>query len=254
MGQSDPREGATDEDARDPGRPEAGAGAGARSRAGGRRHPAARARPEARRGEAMTRAILACLVAAAVVAGAAAAAPRAPSVLQHDVDALGAAGAPRAILLVRDGDTTTRLTAGVGEIATKTPMNAADRYRIASLTKTYVAAVVLQLAGEGKLRLTDTVERWLPGLVPNGDRITIRELLTHTSGLADHEKDPVVLAPYLKGNLAYYWSPRRLVEIAVSRTPHFPPGETKVASYSSTNYVLAGLIVRRVTGHSIGDE
>jgi D-alanyl-D-alanine carboxypeptidase len=174
--------------------------------------------------------------------------------LQQDVDALVAAGAPGVILLVRNGNKTTRLTGGVAEIATSTPMKAADRYRIASLTKTYVATVVLQLVGEGKLRLNDTVEHWLPGLVPNGGKITIRELLNHTSGLADHERDPDVLAPYESGNLAYYWPPIRLVEIAVSRTPHFPPGETKVASYSSTNYVLAGLIVQRATGNDIGTE
>jgi D-alanyl-D-alanine carboxypeptidase len=202
----------------------------------------------------MTRAILASLVAAAVVVGVAAAAPTPPSSLQQDVDALVAAGAPGVIMLVRDGNKTTRLTGGVAEIATNTPMTAADRYRIASLTKTYVATVVLQLVGEGKLRLNDTVERWLPGLVPNGGKITIRQLLNHTSGLADHERDPEVLAPYQSGNLGYYWSPIRLVKIAVSRATHFPPGETKVASYSSTNYVIAGLIVHRATGYKIETE
>ena len=198
----------------------------------------------------MTRAILAAVVAAAVAVGAAGAVTT-PSALQQDVDALVAAGAPGVILLVRDGNKTTRLTAGVAEIATSTPMQAADQYRIASLTKTYVATVVLQLVAEGKLRLSDTVERWLPGLVPNGRKITIRQLLNHTSGLADHERDPDVLAPYLKGDLGYYWSPTRLVEIAASRPVRFPPGATKVASYSSTNYVIAGLIVERATGNKI---
>lgn len=59
-------------------------------------------------------------------------------------------------------------------------------FRIASVTKTFVATVVLQLIGEGKLSLGDTVERWLPGLVPNGERITVRQLLNRTSGLFDH--------------------------------------------------------------------
>jgi D-alanyl-D-alanine carboxypeptidase len=201
----------------------------------------------------MRRAILAAIVAAAVAVGAAGAATT-PSALQQDVDALVAAGAPGVILLVRDGNKTTRLTAGVAEIATSTPMQATDRYRIASLTKTYVATVVLQLVAEGKLRLNDTVERWLPRLVPNGRKITIRQLLNHTSGLADHERDPDVLAPYLKGDLGYYWSPTRLVEIAASRPRRFPPGATKVASYSSTNYVIVGLIVERATGNKIETE
>jgi D-alanyl-D-alanine carboxypeptidase len=196
-------------------------------------------------------AILACLTAGAVAGGAATANP---ANLQQDVDALVAAGAPGVILLVRNGDQTTRLTGGVGEVATNTPMQAADRYRIASLTKTYVATVVLQLVGEGKLHLSDTVAHWLPGVVPNGGKITLRQLLGHTSGLQDHELDPVVLEPYLGGDLAYYWSPIRLVKVAVSHEPRFAPGATKVASYSSTNYVLAGLIVQRATGNSIGTE
>jgi D-alanyl-D-alanine carboxypeptidase len=201
----------------------------------------------------MTRTLLACMAVSALVTGAASAQPQA-SVLQQDVDALVAAGAPGVVLVVRDGARTTRLAGGVAEIATSTPMVPADRYRIASLTKTYVAAVVLQLAGEGKLRLNDTVERWLPGVVPNGAKITVRQLLNHTSGLQDHEKDPVVLAPYLAGDLGYYWAPRRLVGIATSHPPRFPPGETKVASYSSTNYLIAALIVRRATGNDIGTE
>ena len=68
-------------------------------------------------------------------------------------------------------------------------------------------------------------------------------LLIHTSGLYDHVRDPEVLAPYLAGNLSYYWSPLRLVKLAVSRPPLFAPGDTKVSSYSSTNYVVLGLIV-----------
>jgi D-alanyl-D-alanine carboxypeptidase len=201
----------------------------------------------------MTRAVLACLAVAAVAATGASAKHQ-PSPLQQGVDALVAAGAPGVVLVVRDGGKTTRLTGGLGEIATSTPMRAADHYRIASLTKSYVAAVVLQLVGEGTLRLRDTVEHWLPGLVPNGDKITIRQLLNHTSGLQDHERDPVVLAPYFAGDFGYYWPPRSLVEIAVSHAPRFPPGETQVASYSSTNYVIAGLIVESATGNDIGTE
>ena len=60
------------------------------------------------------------------------------------------------------------------------------RFRAGSITKTFVATVVLQLVDEGRLRLDDTVERWLPGVVPDGDRITVRQLLNHTSGLYDY--------------------------------------------------------------------
>jgi D-alanyl-D-alanine carboxypeptidase len=195
--------------------------------------------------------VFACI--AAPGAAASAAGPAATS-LQQDIDALVAAGAPGAILLVRNGSNETRLTGGVAELATQRAITQADHYRIASLTKTYVATVVLQLVGEGKLRLGDAVERWLPGVVPNGDKITMRMLLNHTSGLYDHERDPEVLAPYLSGDLGYYWSPIRLVKLATSRPPLFAPGATKLSVYSSTNYVVLGLVVSAVTGRSIGAE
>jgi len=203
-------------------------------------------------------ALVACVAVAGLTSASAVAKPsagsRLASSLQQDVDALVAAGAPGAILLVRDGKKTTRFTAGVADLATMEPMRPADHYRIASLTKSYVAAVALQLVGEGKLRLSDTVARWLPGLVPNGENITLRMLLNHTSGLYDHERDPEILAPYLAGDLGYYWSPLRQVTIAVSRPPYFAPGAIEGSWYSSTNYVLAGLIVEKVTGRTIGAE
>ena len=174
--------------------------------------------------------------------------------LQGDVDALVAAGAPGAILLVRDGTNTSRFTSGVADLATSRPIRSADHYRIASLTKSYVSTVALQLVGEGKLRLSDTVEKWLPGVVPTGKRITVRMLLNHTSGLHDYEKDPAVLAPYLSGNLGYYWSPRKLVKIAVSRPAVFEPGTSDHSSYSSTNYAVTALIIEAATGRSLGAE
>jgi D-alanyl-D-alanine carboxypeptidase len=172
--------------------------------------------------------------------------------LQKDVDALVAAGAPGAILLVRDGNRTIRVTSGFGNVAQKTPMRPNDHFKIASLTKSYTAAVVLQLVGEGRLGLRDSVEQRLPGLVPNGDKITVRQLLNHTSGLADFEANPRYLKPYLSGNFGYYWAPRQLVKMGVSQKPLFAPGTGY--SYSNTNYVLAQLILEKVTGKTIGAE
>ena len=163
---------------------------------------------------------------------------------------LVAAGAPGATLLVRRGDRTTLLARGFAETATKKQMRPADSFRIGSLTKTYVATILLQLAEEGRLSLDDRVSLFLPGLVPGGDKITIRQLLNQTSGLFDYEKDPLVLAPYLAGNLAYRWAPRKLVRIAVSHRPLFTPGTRW--SYSNTNYILAGLIVEAATGATLG--
>jgi D-alanyl-D-alanine carboxypeptidase len=210
-----------------------------------------------RRKLALAGAILAGLTAAVLLAAAAIASPQtttsasAPQ-LQEDLDALVAAGVPGAILVVRDGKRTVSIASGLGNVDEQTPMRPGNRFRIASHTKSYVATVVLQLVSEGKLRLDDTVGPWLPGLVPNGDEITIRRLLNHTSGLFDYENDPRVFEPYINGDLAYHWAPRELVRIAVSHGPLFEPGATQ--SYSNTNYILAGLIIKAATENTLRGE
>jgi D-alanyl-D-alanine carboxypeptidase len=206
--------------------------------------------------------VAACVTAAAVLVGAglpAASATAGParggpsaSGLQSDVSRLVAAGAPGIVLITRRGSRLDQLARGVAELRRHTPMRTDDRFRIGSLTKTYVATVVLQLVAERKIALTDTVERWLPGLVPNGSQITIRQLLNHTSGLPDFDQDPRFLKPYLSGHLRHHWPPRALVRIATSHKPLFAPGARY--SYSNTNYLLAGLIIEAVTGHSLGAE
>jgi D-alanyl-D-alanine carboxypeptidase len=172
--------------------------------------------------------------------------------LQALLDQIVAAGAPGAIGLVRDGGQTVRAASGVASLGSGRRMHTGERYRVGSITKTFVATVVLQLAGEGRLRLSDPVERWLPGLVPNGRRITIRQLLNHTSGLFNYTEDPRVLAPYLHGDRDFVWWPRQLVAVATSHPPVFAPGTSW--SYSNTNYILLGLIVRAVTGRALKDQ
>jgi D-alanyl-D-alanine carboxypeptidase len=144
------------------------------------------------------------LVAAAVAAAAASGVGAAPRTdpgtarLQRALDHVVALQRAGGVLLVRTGAKTLVLTSGYADRTTKTPIRATDRFRVASLTKTFVATVVLQLVGEGKLSLDDTVERWLPGAVPGGDRILVRQLLNHTSGLFDYLLDPRTIAPFLK--------------------------------------------------------
>ena len=170
--------------------------------------------------------------------------------LQHALDAVVAAGVPGALVLVRDGDHTVRLASGQGNLARRTPMRASDRFRIGSETKMFVATVVLQLVGEGKLSLADTVERWLPGLVPNGRGITIRQLLNHTSGLFDYAEDKAFIKQV--DNPRKRWAPRQLVELATAHRPLFAPGTRH--SYANTGYILLGLIVEKATGNSLPAE
>jgi D-alanyl-D-alanine carboxypeptidase len=196
------------------------------------------------------------LAAAVAVATAGTAAPERiagrETKRQRALDQVVAAGVPGAVLLVREGDRTIRLTSGFGNRASKSPIRASDRFRIGSVTKTFVATVVLQLAGERKLSLEDSLEHWLPAMVPNGQRITVRRLLNMTSGLYDYTNDPRIARPYLAGNFGYVWTPRRLIGIAVSHKPLFAPGTSW--AYCNTCYVVLGLIVEQATGHSIGAE
>ncbi|MFF7368626.1 serine hydrolase domain-containing protein [Streptomyces tricolor] len=139
------------------------------------------------------------------------------------------------------------VTDGVADLRTGRPMNTTDRLRVGSVTKTFTATVVLQLAAERRLSLDAPVERYLPGLIRadghDGRRITVRQLLQHTSGLPDYLEAPEWEHPE---RLRYrHFEPRRLVARALRlpRPPH-------TWHYATTNYLVAGLIVRAVTGHS----
>ncbi|MFI9625374.1 serine hydrolase domain-containing protein [Streptomyces sp. NPDC052042] len=130
----------------------------------------------------------------------------------------------------------------------------ADRFRAGSITKTFVATVVLQLAGEGRLRLSDPVDRLLPGLIRgngnDGRRITLHALLDHTSGLPDYTAvTPAHPAP--AGARAAPVSAADAVRLALTRRPTDVPGGY---AYSNTNYAVLGLVIRRVTGHDYADE
>ncbi len=196
------------------------------------------------------RLVAALALAAAALAVPASAADR-ETKLEQALDGVVAAGVPGAVLLVRDGDRTIRLASGYGNVNSRTKMRTADRFRVGSITKTFVATVVLQLVNERKLALRHTVERELPGVVPNGKRITLRQLLGHTSGLFDYGGDQKFVAAAFRDPLRV-WTPREIVAIATAHKPRFAPGVRW--SYSDTNYYVLGLIVEAVTGHSLAQE
>ncbi|MCZ2818476.1 serine hydrolase domain-containing protein [Modestobacter sp. VKM Ac-2984] len=186
---------------------------------------------------------------------AAADAARPVHALQDELDALVADdGFPGALAAVRGtGGRVHHLTAGVGDLTTGEPVPVDGEVRIASNTKTFVATVVLQLAEEGLVDLDAPIETYFPGLIrgPGGDgnAITVRHLLQHTSGLPDY--DDVVVADYLAVQHRYV-EPHQLLDIALARPASFAPDTGW--EYSNTNYVLAGLLVQEVTGRPIGAE
>ncbi|MFB8115195.1 serine hydrolase domain-containing protein [Streptomyces sp. NPDC055962] len=163
-------------------------------------------------------------------------------------------GAPAAAFLARghtpaEGETFGSAGPGIG---------AEDHFRAGSITKTFVATVVLQLAHEGRLGLDDGVEEYLPGLVRDdggeGSFLTLRTLLTHTSGLPDYMTALPPTDPALTGAAgpsARPVTPAAAVRAAVARPPVTAHG---VYAYSNTNYALLGMVVRRVTGHPYAAE
>ncbi|MFF1699720.1 serine hydrolase domain-containing protein [Streptomyces sp. NPDC058257] len=169
-------------------------------------------------------------------------------------------GVPGVAGQAKDGYSVWTGTSGVGNLKTGAPRSAFDRYRIGSMTKTFVATVLLQLQGEGKLDLDDKVDKWLPGVVQgngnDGRRTTVRQLLNHTSGIPSYTADPEFLEngfteKFLEHRYDTY-TPAQLVGIAMRYKPLFEPGAGW--SYSNTNYTLAGMIVAKVTGHPYEDE
>ncbi|MFE2069508.1 serine hydrolase domain-containing protein [Streptomyces sp. NPDC059467] len=142
-------------------------------------------------------------------------------------------------------------TAGTADLRTGRPMNTTDRLRVGSVTKTFTATVVLQLAAEHRLSLDASVDHYLPGLIDthgyDGRHISVRQLLRHTSGLPDYLDAPEWEHPE---RLRYHrFEPGELIARALE-LPR-PQGSWH---YATTNYLVLGLIVREVTGHSPEDE
>jgi D-alanyl-D-alanine carboxypeptidase len=127
--------------------------------------------------------------------------------------------------------------------------SATQRFRIGSVTKTFTATIIFQLAADGKLRLDDTVERYLPGVVPGGQHITIRELLGHRSGLANFTDYGRWLA---RADRSTSTRPIDVLRFAASKPRTFPPNSGW--EYSNTNYVALGLIIERITRQSLAQE
>jgi D-alanyl-D-alanine carboxypeptidase len=175
-----------------------------------------------------------------------------PGELRRLLDQIVAAGAPGAAALVREEHGVTQAASGVADLRSGRRMRPGLHYRVGSVTKPFVATVVLQLVAEGRLSLSDTVERWLPGILPYGDQVTIRQLLNHTSGVPDNSLEPLVRLYTFPDGRSRAWTPRELVALIADQPPDFPPGTAW--SYSNTGYVLAGMIVEAATGRTLGQE
>lgn len=170
--------------------------------------------------------------------------------LQQRLDHVVDVAAVGALAEVRDERGVWRGTSGVARLGTDRAVPARGHFRVGSISKTFVATVVLQLVDEGELGLDDTVEAWLPGVVPGGEGMTVRQLLNHTSGVYDYVSTlPMPPGQEFVANRWRTWTPDELVRRAVANPPSVdPPGSGY--SYSNTGYLLLGQIIEKATGQS----
>jgi D-alanyl-D-alanine carboxypeptidase len=198
------------------------------------------------------------LLAAGCAEQPAAAPPAAPA-----VPAYGATLQPQLEQMVKDmlvtgavvqvrspelGDWTT--TIGTRTYRGSDPVQVADHIRIGSVTKTWTGTVVLQLVDEGKLRLDDPVAKYRPD-VPNGQNITIEQMLSMRSGLGNYTTSPD-LNRRMDADPAAVFDPEELIRIGLALPTKFAPGQGFY--YSNTNTVLLGRIVEQLTGDTLEAE
>jgi D-alanyl-D-alanine carboxypeptidase len=171
--------------------------------------------------------------------------------LQAALDDIAGTAAVGVLAEVHDRTRVWRGTGGLSRPGTDEPVPVAGRFRAGSITKSLVATVVLQLVGEGRLGLDDTLQQWLPGSLPDGGRISMRHLLQHTSGVVNYTNAASFRAVYrtpadivrLRDRT---WTPRELVALVEGLPLLFEPGTSWM--YSNTNFVLLSMIVERLTG------
>jgi D-alanyl-D-alanine carboxypeptidase len=201
---------------------------------------------------------LVCLtVAAACTLAVPAAAVAAPAVPPLDTGALQAAlaGLPddeasAALLQVRGAAGSWSGSSGQASVRSQRAPGPDSRFRIGSMTKTFTAAVVLQLVAEGKLRLDGTVQQYVPGFLPaTYAPITVRALLTFTSGLNGKEI-PHKTPDWFFEHRYDHWVPGSQLDLTSDLA--FPPGTAQ--RYGNADYIVAGLVIEHVTGHRWADE
>jgi D-alanyl-D-alanine carboxypeptidase len=149
---------------------------------------------------------------------------------------------PGAVILLRTPQGKFTAAYGTTQLGTMRRPTADTYFRIASNTKTFTAAVIVQLAQEDKLKFSDPVSKYVAG-VPSGDHITIAELLDMRSGLYNFLDAPK-LSKSADRDPTRVWTPAELLAIAFAQPPNFPPNAQY--EYNNTNYVLLGLIIEKI--------
>ncbi|MET9624026.1 serine hydrolase domain-containing protein [Streptomyces sp. NPDC006464] len=212
------------------------------------------ARPRTRsRSRSRTRLSVAALSAAAALCGlvqpaqAAGTPPSPERNLQRELEELVATpgGPPGVIALLRRGNRTEVVRAGVADVETGRPPRATDHMRLASVAKAYSGAVALRLVDRGVLRLDDTIGKWLPALPADWHRVKLRQLLNHTSGLPDYTSAPRFLE-ILRADPRHHFDSRRLLDFVADQDLAFTPGSRY--AYSNSDNIAVALMAEAATG------
>jgi CubicO group peptidase (beta-lactamase class C family) len=192
---------------------------------------------------------LTCLVAVLALACAPAFAKEAlPADLATKIDkiandALAKSGVPSAsIAVVRDGKLVYAKAYGDARLDPKTPATPAMRYSIGSISKEFTAAAILMLQQQGKLSLDDKIAKFFPDLT-DADHITLRQILSHTSGYQDYWPQDYLMPP-----MKLATTPAQIMDGWAKKPLDFAPGSQW--QYSNTGYVIAGAIVQKLTGQT----
>ena len=161
----------------------------------------------------------------------------------------GGATTPGAVAYVSVGDDVWISTLGVSNVDSQTPIDPAGHGRIGSISKPFAATAVLELVEEGKLTLDDTLDKYIPG-IPNGDTITIRQLLSMSAGVWSYTSDKELVARFQADPMTP-WTIDQTLDLIRAHPADYPPGEKTV--YSDSNYVLLGRILELVTGQTVSE-
>ncbi|MFE2874131.1 serine hydrolase domain-containing protein [Streptomyces roseus] len=163
-----------------------------------------------------------------------------------------AVGAPGAMVRITGSGAPLTSAVGVQDRTTGAAMDVNGRFRIGSVTKTFSSVVLLQLVDEGKISLDAPVNQYLPGLLPD-DRITVRHLMTHRSGLSDYTNamfDKTVPGFEAVRNKVFTY--QELVALSLREPRTTEPGVSY--QYSNTNFVVVGMLIEKATGHGVAKE
>jgi D-alanyl-D-alanine carboxypeptidase len=160
------------------------------------------------------------------------------------LEAIVATGVPGAVVVAVNSVGRVEAAAGLADMGTREPLTVEHRFRIGSVTKVFVAALVLQLVDEGLLELDAEA-------APFAEGISVRQLLNHTSGLPDFIGDPVEFFEPYRRDLAHRWEldPREELRLVMELPRLFRPGEGW--SYHGSNYIVLRLLVEEVTGTTL---